>query len=259
MTDPAAPTPPPLDDLGVVVPTIDEAAFLPDLLDDLHTFVPPHRVVVVDGGSIDDTPRLAADAGVRVLVTPPSRGGQLNAGAEILGTKWILFLHADSRVPRETRLALRRWLVDPPPCEAAHFHFALRESRWYGPWLRRGQRVREVLTGLAYGDQGLVISKRRFQEVGGYPELPVMEDVGIIRSLRRSGGVARIDAPLPTSARRYDETGPIRAWLRNASLLALFQVRVPARHLARLYAPRRHTTPADAPAEARPGSERSPS
>lgn len=224
-----------LDDLGVVIPTLDEAAHLPALLDDLVPLVPFGRIMIADGGSRDGTLELAATRGIRTLHAPRGRGPQMNAGAAVLDTSWLLFLHADCHMPRQTRTALARWLADPPESGAAHFRFALRERRWYRPLLERGQQLRERVSGLAYGDQGLVISRARFQSIGGFPPLPIMEDVEVVRALRRTGGLDRIDAPLPTSSRRYERTGPIRGWLRNVLVMSLYLGGVPPARLARFY------------------------
>jgi uncharacterized protein len=162
----------------------------------------------------------------------------MNAGAALLETPWLLFLHADSRIPETTRVALAEWLQSPPPEEAGHFRFQLQGGGWTRWIIEGGQRVRETLSGLAYGDQGLLLSRKRFDAVGGFPDLPLMEDVEMVRRLRRTGGLARVPAPLVTSHRRYREEGWVRAWVRNAALLLLHSLGVPARILVRWYPPR---------------------
>ena len=224
--------------LGVVIPTLNEARTLPALLEDLRGIDPRPRVVVADGGSSDGTRQVAAEAGAEVLRAPRGRATQMNVGAAALSTPWILFLHADSRVPPSTVTALQEWLQAPPSHEAAHFAFQLDAQ---GPWwtfITVGQRIREALTGMAYGDQGLLISRRRWEEVGGFPHLPLMEDVEMVLRLRRSGGVTRIAAPVVTSGRRYRRSGVIRGWLRNTALISLYRLGVPSHRLAPFYPPR---------------------
>jgi len=231
-----SPSPPPL--LGVVIPTLNEEAYLPALLSDLARLPIPHRVVVADGGSLDASREVARRAGAEAVETPRGRARQMNAGAALLDTPWLLFLHADSRIPEETGAAMAEWIRDPPPEEAGHFRFQLDGGGWTRWIIEGGQRVREGLSGLAYGDQGLLLSRERFLAVGGFPELPLMEDVEMVRRLRRNGGLARVPAPLVTSARRYREEGWIRAWLRNATILLLHGLGVPTRVLVRWYPPR---------------------
>ncbi|TVP76205.1 MAG: DUF2064 domain-containing protein [Gemmatimonadales bacterium] len=229
---------------GIVIPTLNEAVTLPRLLEDLA----PLRgagapVVVADGGSTDGTPSVVHRAGALLAVSPPGRGGQLRAGVRVLEAlpggppEWLLLLHADSRLPPETLDVLRQTLAAPGPHGAFHFAFRL-DAR--GAWwriLEVGQRIRQGLTGLAYGDQGLLVRRDLLAAVGGVPSLPIMEDVALLRALRRRTRVRALPAPVVTSPRRYQAEGPVRGWLRNAALMGLFGLGVPAERLARRYRP----------------------
>jgi len=223
--------------LGIVIPTLNEAARLPLLLGDLAELPVPHRVVVADGGSTDDTAARAREEGARVVSSPRGRGRQLNAGARAAGTPWLLFLHADVRLSRAAGEALASWLEKDGEERAAYFRFGLEGPDRFWRFLEWGQRLRERLTGLAYGDQGLVVSRSLFERVGGYPEIPLMEDVEIIRRLRRIGSVERLDAVLRTSPRRYEREGRWRAWLRNSVLITLYFGGADPERLARWYRP----------------------
>lgn len=226
--------------LGVVIPTLDEEASLPGLLDDLERTGIAMRVVVVDGGSTDRTREIARDRGAEVLVeTPPGRARQLGVGVARLETPWLLLIHADCRLGPPAREALRAWLEAPGPEGAAHFRFRLDATGAWWTAIELGQRIRESVTGLTYGDQGLIVSRERLDGVGGVPEVPLMEDVELVRRLRRTGGVRRLPAPVVTSARRYRDEGPFRAWLRNASLISLHLLGASPERLARRYLPRR--------------------
>jgi rSAM/selenodomain-associated transferase 2/rSAM/selenodomain-associated transferase 1 len=220
--------------LGIVIPTLDEAGPLPPLLRDLQELRIPKRIVVVDGGSVDGTPTLASAGGARVISAPAGRGGQLRAGVEFLRAPWLLLLHADSRVPPEVCRALEAWLLRADPHQVGYFRFRIEEAGVRWRLLEQGQRLRERAFGLVFGDQGLVVHRSRLSQVGGVPDLPVMEDVELVRRLRRHGPVVAIPAPLPTSARRYRREGPL-AVLRNALLLGLHHLGVPAARLSRWY------------------------
>ena len=221
--------------LGVVIPTIDEAGHLPGLLADLAEVPLALRIVVSDGGSADETLDLARARGALCLSGPRGRAAQMNAGARALDTPWLLFLHADSRLPPASRSALVSTLRSGNGPEAAYFPFRLRGRGWFWRLVEAGQRMRERLTGLVYGDQGLLVRREVFEAVGGYPELPLMEDVEMVRRLRRSGGIERLAGPLVTSPRTYRLLGRWKVWLRNGAAISLYLAGVAPERLVRWY------------------------
>jgi rSAM/selenodomain-associated transferase 2 len=210
--------------IGVVIPTKNEAVMLPALLDDLRKLAPvlPLDVVVVDGGSSDGTQARAAAGGARVLQAPRGRARQLNRGARVASGDWLLFLHADCRLGEGAVTALGAALEPQAQVQAAVFRFAIDLPRFWRRFIETGQALREALSGLAYGDQGLLIRRDLFQSVGGYPDLPLMEDVAMIRKLRRRTRVTRLPAPLLTSGRRYRREGVLRTWLKHTALISLY-------------------------------------
>ena len=221
--------------IGVVIPTLDEATCLPPLLDDLRRVVVPLDIVVVDGGSSDGTPAVARSAGARAIAAPRGRARQLNAGAETARGQWLLFLHADCRLPPLARRALLAALVDEPDLQVAVFRFAVDLPPPAKGFIERGQRLRQALFGLPYGDQGLLVRRELFQSAGGFPDIPIMEDVAMIRRLkRRRVKIRTLPATLLTSGRRYRERGVIRTWLHHTLLISLYLAGVPPRRLARL-------------------------
>ena len=236
-------------ELSVVVPTLDEADHLPALLADLRPL--DADIVVVDGGSSDDTLTLAREAGARTLVTEPGRGAQLRAGASEAGGRWLFFVHADCRVDAAARDALLGFLAGADEYDFAHFDFALDGDDFIHRFIEFGQDLRERWLGLVYGDQGLVVSRRLYDDVGGYPDWPLMEDVGMVRRLTARGRRTLLPAPLVTSDRRYAEEGGIRRWMRNVALMALFRAGVSPHRLTRWYRPRR-TSPSASTAPGQP-------
>ncbi|HYK82670.1 MAG TPA: TIGR04283 family arsenosugar biosynthesis glycosyltransferase [Gemmatimonadales bacterium] len=222
--------------IGVVIPTLNEARYLPGLLDDLSRLgrAVPLDVVVADGGSSDATAAAALRGGARVIALAPGRGRQLNAGAATVRGSWLLFLHADSRLPAEGRRALLAAVVDEPGLAAGVFGFAIELPAPWKRFIEWGQALRERLYHLPYGDQGLLIRRDVFQAVGGYPDIPVMEDVAMVRALRKRGVVIhRLPAALVTSGRRYRARGVVRTWLGNALLIGLYLLGVSPQRLAR--------------------------
>ena len=220
--------------LSAVIPALDEAAALPALLADLRALGDSlDEVVVVDAGSSDATAAVAVAGGARVVHAPRGRAHQLNAGAGSATGDWLLFLHADSRMGPDARAAIRQVLAGIPPVEAATFRFAIDLPPRWRRFIESGQSLRETLTGLAYGDQGLLVRRDCFEEVGGYPELPLMEDVAIVRRLRKQFGVTRLSAPVLTSGRRYLQRGILRTWLAHSLLISLYLAGVSPARLAR--------------------------
>ncbi len=234
---------PPL--LGVVIPTLDEAERLPLLLADLERLPVPHRTVVVDGGSRDGTRAIARSAGVEVLHSEPGRARQMNAGRSVLETPWLLFLHADSRLGPEAGGALAEWLDYAHSDSSAYFGFRLEGSHWFWRFIEVGQRLRERLLGLPYGDQGILVSATTFRTAGGFPEVPLLEDVEFLRRVRHMGPVERLPAALSTSPRRYQQHGRWTTWLQNTALIALHSLGASPSRLSR-WVPNRNGQPARA-------------
>jgi rSAM/selenodomain-associated transferase 2 len=221
--------------LAVVIPTLNEAQTLPLLLGNLGALEPlvALDIVVADGGSTDGTVACALAAGVRVVPAPRGRARQLNEGARAARGEWLLFLHADSRLPSDARRALCTALSKPARFGAAVFRFAIDLAPRWKRIVERWQALREALLRLPYGDQGLLVRRELFDAIGGYPELPLMEDVAIIRALRRRTRIERLPAAIVTSGRRYHQSGVLRTALEHTALISLYLLGVSPTRLAR--------------------------
>ncbi|NNL30463.1 MAG: DUF2064 domain-containing protein, partial [Gemmatimonadetes bacterium] len=167
-------------------------------------------------------------------------GSQLRAGADEASGRWLLFLHADCRMDDSAVGALNDFLATADESEYAHFDFALNGDAFFHRFIEFGQDLRERGLGLVYGDQGLVVSRSLYDAVEGYPDWPLMEDVGILRRLEVRGRRVALPATLVTSDRRYAEEGGTWRWLRNVLLMTLFHLGVSPSRLGRWYRPRRH-------------------
>ena len=225
-------------EIGVVIPALDEAENLPGLLGDLSRLGLESVVVVVDGGSGDGTVAAARAGGALVMKSRLGRAAQLNAGAALLSTPWLLFLHADSRLGDEALRAIESH-VQSDRREAGYLGLQISHPHFHYRLIECGQRVRERLLGLVYGDQGLLIRRDLFFEAGPYPDEPIMEDVILNRRLRREEWLVRLPAAIATSARRYEEEGRVRGWLRNVRLISRFLAGARPADLAARYPARR--------------------
>jgi rSAM/selenodomain-associated transferase 2 len=213
--------------IGVVIPTLNEGEFLPALLGDLRRVVVPLDIVMADGGSTDGTLAAASRAGVRTVVAPRGRAAQMNAGARAVAGRWLLFLHADSRLPPRARRALLTAVVDEPELDAAVFGFGIDLPPGWKRFIETGQALRQALYGLPYGDQGLLVRRELFESVGGFPDMPLLEDVALVRALGRRVPVRTLPGALLTSGRRYRRDGVMRTWLRHTAIILLYYLGVP--------------------------------
>jgi rSAM/selenodomain-associated transferase 2 len=221
--------------LSVVIPTLDAAAELAPTFAALAPELSGNEIVVADGGSTDATASIAAAAGVRVIAAPRGRGTQLRAGAAAARGDWLLFLHADTRPAPGWRAAVARFIADPANTErAAVFRFALDDDDPRARRIERRVAWRVRTLGLAYGDQGLLIARGFYRALGGFPAIPLMEDVALVRRIGKRR-LAVLDHPALTSAVRYRRDGWRLRSARNVALLSLYFLGVPPRWLARLY------------------------
>lgn len=186
--------------VSVVIPTLDESERIgPQVTRLAQDGV---GVVVVDGGSRDGTPSAAREAGARVLESGRGRGRQLRLGSEHANGDWIVFLHADTELPKGWLGALERAARDPR-CAGGAFAFRLAEPGFFFRWLEFWVRVRNVLLRLPYGDQAIFVRRDVLRSLGGVPDVPIFEDLDLVRGIKRQGRLVLLREPVTTSARRY--------------------------------------------------------
>jgi rSAM/selenodomain-associated transferase 2 len=222
--------------ISIVIPVLNDAAPLASLLPTLPAD-PAIEIIVVDGGEASDP---AMDAlperypGVAWMRSAPGRAVQMNEGARRARGRWLVFLHADTRLGVGWIDVLRH-LDAQPQVVGGSFRFALDSPRRLARWIEWGVKIRVRLFDLAYGDQALFVRRAVFEHLGGYRELPLMEDVEFIRRLRQRGRIAHAAVPALTSARRWERDGWLRRTLENSVLIALFLAGCPPERLARRY------------------------
>jgi rSAM/selenodomain-associated transferase 2 len=234
---PALPTDP-AETLSVVIPTLNAQARLPGCLGALRAARAAgvvDQVIVADGGSTDATRDLAREFGAIVIDAPPGRGSQLAAGASAASGGWLLFLHADTRLAPGWERALGAHLADGAAKHtAAAFRLAFDEVSNGAERVARLANWRARRLGMPYGDQGLVLARALYDEVGGYRALALMEDVDLVRRLGRRR-IRLLNAVAVTSAARYRRDGWWARPARNLGVLALYLLGVPLRVVRRLY------------------------
>jgi rSAM/selenodomain-associated transferase 2 len=220
----------------IVIPVLDDTTALTSLLPTLPSD-PSVQVVVVDGGEGHER---AWDAlrerhpAVEWMRSARGRGVQMNVGAKRARGRWLVFLHADTRLGAGW-LDLLRHLDDHPSIAGGSFRFSLDSTVRWARWIEHGVRLRVRWFDLAYGDQALFARRDVFEDLGGYRDLPLMEDVDFIRRLRRRGRLEHADVPALTSARRWERDGWVRRTVENTALILLFLAGWPPAWLARRY------------------------
>ena len=228
--------PPPETSICVVVPALNEGACLGGLLAQL-TSANFHDIVVVDNGSTDETMSIAAGHdGVRLVRAPPGRGLALNVGALATSAEILLFLHADTALPRDAQAMIGTAVADPNVvggCFRLSFDKRSALLRFYA-WFTRYDTPFTT-----FGDQAYFIRRRAFASVGGFPEWPILEDVEMRRRLKRAGRFVKLPSPVVTSARRFRKHGPVRQQLRNIAIITLFYLGLSPEQLASWYRPHR--------------------
>lgn len=227
--------------ISVIVPALNAersigetlTALVPSAVDGIV-----RQVIVVDGGSTDRTCDIADLAGADIVTAAPGRGGQLAQGAAAARFPWLLFLHADTILSdgwdNEAVAFMRRVDEGDCPPTAGVFRFRLDDRGLAPRALEALVSVRCKVFGMPYGDQGLLISRRLFDAVGGYRDLPIMEDVDLVRRLGRKR-LTMLDATALTSAERYKRDGYLARSVRNQVCLALYGAGMPITRIARLY------------------------
>jgi rSAM/selenodomain-associated transferase 2 len=219
--------------LTIVMPVLDEAAIIAGALQALAPLrARGAEIIVVDGGSRDGTPRLAERLADRVIAGPRGRGAPLNAGVAAGSGAMLLFLHADTTLPE----AADR-LIDAALCHRAWGRFDIRIAGRH-PLLAivaRMVNLRSRATGVATGDQAIFVSREAFLAVGGFPDLPLMEDIAMSRRLKRLCRPSCIATPVVTSGRRWEQNGVLRTivlmwWLRLAYYVGVEPARLAKRY-----------------------------
>ena len=219
-------------ELSVVIPTLNVQAGLPACLSALMAGVEAgliRELVISDGGSSDATLAMAEAAGAHIVTGPPSRGGQLRRAVGVTTGAWLLVLHADSVLPPgwtgQVQMQMGR---DRPACFRLRFDARGTAPRLVAFWAN----LRTRLFRLPYGDQGLLVPRRAYDAAGGYPDIPLMEDVALARAL---GRIDLLPCAITTSAAKYRRDGWLRRGARNFALLTRYLLGADPETLTRRY------------------------
>ncbi|MBF0256324.1 MAG: TIGR04283 family arsenosugar biosynthesis glycosyltransferase [Gammaproteobacteria bacterium] len=219
--------------LSLIIPTCNEGRSIRATLLALQSLrANGNELILVDGGSEDDTQAIARPLVDRLLVTAPGRGGQMAAGAEVARQPILWFLHADTLAPVQADRLIESALAD---AGWGRFDVRLTGAHPLFRLIERLINLRSCLSGIATGDQGIFLRVELYQAIGGMPDQPLMEDVELSRRLKRHGRPVCLKPPLVTSSRRWEQHGILRTVVLMWWLRAAYALGVPAERLARWY------------------------
>ncbi|MFT5695437.1 MAG: rSAM/selenodomain-associated transferase 2 [Myxococcota bacterium] len=214
----------------MVIPALDEATTIEEVVE--SALGDEVEVIVVDGGSQDGTPERATRAGARVVSSQRGRARQLQVGFEASKGDVVLFLHADTRLPPGWERAVAVALGDASYVGGA-FRLTFEEQDVRIRRLEWLARLRIAATGFPYGDQALFVRRSVLADIGGVPDVPVMEDVDLVAAMKRRGKLAMLSLPAVTSARRYLDHGVVRVSILHFFAMMGWALGVPRERIAR--------------------------
>jgi rSAM/selenodomain-associated transferase 2 len=227
--------------ITIVVPTLNEQECIAQTVRSLQQLEGEKEIIVVDGGSSDETRSLARAEGAKILTAPAGRGLQMHAGALQASGEVLWFLHADTIPPPDALKEISQHLQD---ASIAGGNFGL---LFDGP-SRAARRMTAIypmlrILGLCYGDSGIFMRREIYHKIGGFRALALFEDLDLLRRLRRGGRFIHLPSQICASSRRFEQRNFAVVWLHWTTLQVLYWAGVPPNWLARWYRHARRTTP----------------
>lgn len=220
--------------ISIIVPVLNEAPLIRPFLRHLRERAPGAEIIIVDGGSNDGTAELAEEFCDRLVKSARNRAVQMNAGAHVACGDVLWFLHVDLTVPVGCLDEIRHCLAEQNVV-GGFFRMRLPGSGFVYRLTDEFAHYAGLLLRMRCGDHGIFCRRRDFFELGGFPQVPLMEDVAFFRTLRRRGRIRVIDRRLIADARRYQLVGPTRLTLSYGFIALLYAAGAPFSILTRIY------------------------
>jgi uncharacterized protein len=225
--------PSPVQKISIIIPALNEAATIDRTLSRLEG-VDNLEVIVVDGGSIDETAELAASREAKVIQSSPGKAIQMNTGAAAAAGEILVFLHADTLLPEGFSHQIVSAL-NQKGVAAGAFRLSINSPAARIRFIECMANLRSRFLRLPYGDQALFMKKSLFDEIGGFPEMQIMEDFILIGRLKRKGKIVIVPNAVATSPRRWLHLGVFKTWLINQLIIIAYYLGLPPDRLTRIY------------------------
>jgi rSAM/selenodomain-associated transferase 2 len=219
--------------ISVIIPVLNEEKNIASTIGAL-TPLEPHELIIVDGGSTDRTREICESCGLKAIPSPRRRSRQMNEGARRATGDVLLFLHGDTRLPATAFADVEAGLADPRYV-GGRFDVELDGAHWMFRVIGAMINLRSRISKVATGDQAIFVRREIFEKLGGYPEIPLMEDVALSRALKRIGKVACLRSRAVTSARRWESGGVWRTVVKMWMLKLLYFLGISPWRLKRYY------------------------
>ncbi len=211
-------------DISIIIPVLNEQEGINQAIEKIYQqgFPGTLEVIVVDGSTDGSTICCVKNKEVIVVVSPPGRGRQMNAGARMASGKILLFLHCDTSLPEDGLNAVQTAMKNPS-VKAGAFDLSIASRGFFYRMVEKTASLRSRITKIPYGDQAVFIRKNYFFDIGQYREIPIMEDVDLMRRIKKyKGRLKFLKTRTSTSPRRWEQEGRVYATLRNWMILTLF-------------------------------------
>jgi len=223
--------------ISIIIPVFNEPYIINKTIAHLNSVSTGKRIeiIVVDGCMSQNTSKVIQDKRVKKISSPKGRGIQMNIGSKAASGDILLFLHADTLLEHKAPELIVKTIRDQNAAAGA-FDLGIHSQKAVFRLIEKMVYIRSRLTAIPYGDQGIFIRRNFFETIGGFADMPIMEDVDLMRRVKKAGGkIAMIDQKVSTSPRRWEKEGIIFCTLRNWILIVLFLLGVPAEKLSKFY------------------------
>ncbi|MBD3169375.1 MAG: glycosyltransferase [candidate division Zixibacteria bacterium] len=219
--------------VSIIVPALNEAGIIQNQLEYLRSLDDSAEIIVVDGGSADSTIELARKH-AHSITAERGRGSQMNAGARIASGDILWFVHADCK-PSKTSIHSIRKALEDKSVVGGGFYWKLDNFPRLMKYLQSTSNLKNRLKKTLYGDMGIFVREEVFKKIGGFKNIPLMEDMDFCKRLKRQGKVVILKDPMETSSRRWRKEGIIKVYVRNNLLKLAYRLGVSPAYLAKFY------------------------